>query len=147
MTIKEIGIKTPADLKGKRVAYLPGGVLYDIEREAALAFGGLTEEDIELVTFPSYTASLKWLIEGKVDVGFSGPMVASMYELEASPYGIYWILFPSSDQEGWDRVHKQVVPWLVPRYEDRGGRSQEGTGGRASGLWLPRISDVRQPRL
>jgi uncharacterized protein len=108
------GIKTLKDLKGKRVVYIPGASSINVKTEANLLFAGLTWNDVEKVVMPSYSASLRGLIEGKVDaeggVGITAPI---LYELENSNMGIYWPEFPPSDKEGWKRM-TALCPWLSP---------------------------------
>jgi len=59
-------IKTPADLKGKRVAYYPTMALTLI-CEAHLAFAGLTWKDVQKVEVPSYVTAMNMVMEGKID--------------------------------------------------------------------------------
>ena len=108
------GIKTLKDIKGKRVGYVPGASSNNVKTEAQLLFAGLTWKDVERVVLPSYNASLKGLIEGKVDViGGVGITAPTLYELENSNMGIYWPEFPPSDKEGWKRM-TSLCPWLSP---------------------------------
>ncbi len=122
---KQSGIKTPADFKGKRVAWVVGSPTIYKKAEAFLAFAGLTWDDVKKVEMPSYAASLKGLIEDKVDAAITIPTASIMYELESSPKGIFWPEFPASDKEGWDRIRK-VAPWIYPGKEDRGAGLTKG---------------------
>jgi TRAP transporter TAXI family solute receptor len=61
-TGKKSGIKTMADVKGKRVGWIVGNPTINMQLQAYLAFGGLTADDVELVKFPGYSASLRGLI-------------------------------------------------------------------------------------
>jgi hypothetical protein len=119
------GIKTPADFKGKRVAWVLGSPTIYKKAEALLAFAGLTWSDVQKVEFPGYAGSLKGLVEDKVDAAITIPTASIMYELESSHMGIYWPEFPASDKEGWARVRK-VAPWISPGKEDRGAGLKKG---------------------
>lgn len=122
---KQSGIKTPADFKGKRVAWVAGSPTLNKKAEAFMAFANLTWNDVKKVDMPSYAASLKGLIEDKVDAAVTIPTAAIMYELESSPKGISWPEFPISDKEGWARLQK-VAPWVSPGKEDRGAGLTKG---------------------
>ena len=118
-TTKECGVKTLYDLKGKRVAYIPGAPTLNIKAEAFLAFAGLTWDDVKRVEFPSYGASCKALIEGNADAAVVSPAAPLMYELDSSPRGLHWLEFPADDTEGWKRMHK-IAPFLSPYMETIG---------------------------
>jgi len=105
-------IKTNYDLKGKRCVYIPGSIVSK-QVEAALAFGGLTWDDVEKVTFPSYADSMQAVIDGSADFCSGSTTATKAYELEASPYGIRFLEMPASDKEGWARANK-VMPMWVP---------------------------------
>jgi len=122
---KQSGIKTPADFKGKRIAWVLGSPTLYKKAEAFMAFANLTWNDVEKVEMPSYAASLKGLIEDKVDAAVVIPTASTMYELESSPKGISWPEFPASDKEGWARLQK-VAPWVFPGKEDRGAGLTKG---------------------
>ncbi|MBC8418154.1 MAG: TAXI family TRAP transporter solute-binding subunit [Pseudomonadota bacterium] len=124
-TTKESGIKAIKDLKGKRVSWIPGAPTLNIKAEAFLAFGGMTWNDVNRVEFPSYGAACKALIEGKTDASVVSTSASIMYELETSPRGLFWVQFPPSDKEGWDRMLK-IAPFLSPKKETVGaGISKE----------------------
>jgi uncharacterized protein len=124
-TTKESGIKTVKDLKGKRVSWIPAAPTLNIKAEAFLAFGGLTWDDVERVEFPSYGASCKALIQGKTDASVVSSSASTMYELETSPRGLFWLQFPPDDDAGWKRMLK-VAPFLSPKEETVGaGISKE----------------------
>ncbi|PCH45213.1 MAG: C4-dicarboxylate ABC transporter [Hyphomicrobiales bacterium] len=112
-TAKDANIKTYADLKGKRVAYVIGSDALNIGTEAILAFGGLTWDDVTKVEFPGYGASWKGLLNNQVDAAFASTVSGPTRKLEASPRGIYWPAMPASDAEGWARLSK-VAPYIIP---------------------------------
>lgn len=119
------GVKTPADFKGKRVAYVLGSPSINVKTEACLAFAGLSWSDVKKVEYAAYATSLKALVEDGVDVALSITTASVMYELDSSPQGIYWPEFPASDKEGWARLQK-IAPWLFPGTEDRGAGMKQG---------------------
>ncbi len=121
----ESGIRKPADLKGKRIAWVIGSPTIYVKAEAFLAFAGLTWNDVQKVEMPAFAASLKGLIEGKVDASVSSPLNAPLYELESSPKGIFYPEFPAADKKGWERLQK-VAPWLSPGKEDIGAGLKKG---------------------
>ena len=124
-TAAKAEIKTPADFKGKRVAWVIGSPTLYVKAEAFLAFAGLTWKDVQKVEMPSYAAALKGLIEDKVDAAIGIPTASIFYELEASQRGVYWPEFPASDKEGWARIRK-IAPWTFPGKDDRGAGLKKG---------------------
>ena len=116
---KVSGIKEPKDLKGKRFAIARANSSVNIKVEPILAFAGLTWDDVELVEFPSYGATMKGLIEGKADCAGVAPAAATLRELEASPNGIGWVALDPSNKEGWARAQK-AVPFVEPFQETIG---------------------------
>jgi len=119
------GIKAAKDCKGKRMGWIPASSTNNVKTEAFLAFGGLTWKDVQRVDLPSYAAAGKGLNEGKIDAIAYGITAPLMYELEASPQGIFWVEFPASDVEGWKRLH-QFTPWLSPGKCDLGPGLKKG---------------------
>lgn len=118
-TTKDSGVVTPYDLKGKRVAWIPGAPALNVQAEAVLAFGNLTWDDVEVVEFPSYAASFKGLTEGTVDAVWGFIDVPSLEETAASPRGYAPVLMPGDDTEGWKRL-QEVAPWISPHKAIRG---------------------------
>ena len=110
---KKSGVKTVAACKGKKVAWIIGNPTINMQTEGFLAFGGLTLDDVELVEVPGYSASLKAMVAGKVDVACCGGGSTGSYEIAASPQGIFWIPFPKSDTEGWKRLQAKA-PFVAP---------------------------------
>lgn len=119
------GIKAAKDCKGKRMGWIPASSTNNVKTEAFLAFGGLTWKDVQRVDLPSYAAAGKGMIEGKIDAIAYGITAPLMYELEASPQGIFWVEFPASDVEGWKRL-RHFTPWLSPGKCDLGPGLKKG---------------------
>ena len=116
----DLGIKSAADLKGKRIGWPLGSPTNQNVIRGCLAFAGLTLDDVILVDFPGYTAAAKSVIEGLTDAANFTPMGALAYELAASRYGVTWIQFPPDDVEGWKRLH-EIEPYAAPSLVKKGG--------------------------
>jgi len=70
---KDSGIKTIADLKGKRVnSNFGGNRVISLQCQAVLALGGLTWDDVIKVPCVDMKSSVKNLREGRADAGFIG---------------------------------------------------------------------------
>ena len=63
----DIGIKTIADLKGKRVAWVVGAPALNENVRAILAFGGLTWDDVVKVEFGGFGPSWDGIVNGHGD--------------------------------------------------------------------------------
>ena len=124
---KDAGIKTWADLKGKRVAWVIGYPSANLIGEGSMAFGGLTWKDVKRVDFPSFGAAGKGVVEGKVDAACAASYSSWVYELEASPRGLALVPYPHSDKEGWKKLQLSV-PVMQPIFADTGpGLSKDKT--------------------
>ncbi len=102
---KDSGIKTFADLKGKRVPQVVGSPSPNNQVKGSLAFAGLTLNDVKVVTFNSFTAMYEGIRDGLVDAGPLASTSPIAYQMESSPHGIYWIPMPVADKEGWKRFN------------------------------------------
>lgn len=109
----DTGVKSYADLKGKRVAWVKGSPALNVNVTAYLAFGGLTWDDVEKVEFGGFGDSWKGMVNGQVDAAFASTNSGKAYELEASPRGIVWPPLPSDDAEGWKRL-SEIAPFFKP---------------------------------
>jgi TRAP transporter TAXI family solute receptor len=112
VTAKDANIKTWADLKGKRVAYIDGYPAVSSHSDATIAFAGLTWDDVKKVKFTSFGAMGRGMIEGTVDVGTCSTTSAYVYELASSPRGVQWVPYPHADTEGWKRMNA-IMPILT----------------------------------
>ncbi len=143
--ISEKEIVTPYDLKGKRLTWVPGASTLNIMMDACLAFANLTWDDVERVEFASYGASLKGLIEDKVDAAKASPTASTLYELESAPCGIKHLNVPPDDKEGWARFN-EIVPWYSPGVCTAGAGITEAN---PQDLWAYRypqcLTDVSTP--
>lgn len=135
---KESGITTPYTLKGKRVAWVTGASTLNVKTIATLAFAKLTMSDVIKVEFPSYAASLKGLMEGKVDAAIAGHDAPLLYELATSPRGCAHVIYPHKDKEGWARM-QAITPWLGPTLWDDGPGF---TKGKPDEVWSYRYPNM-----
>jgi hypothetical protein len=121
------GIKTLADLKGKKAGWLIGSPFTQLMVTGALAYAGLSLDDVKLVETRSIGSLYQSLIDGKVDFSPLDSSSSSAYQLESSPRGIYWIPFPPENKEGWDRFRK-INPQVQPIHCSFGaGLSEKNT--------------------
>ncbi len=109
----DVGIKTMADLKGKRVTWIVGAPALNHNIASGLAFAGLTWKDVIKVETPGFTAAWQAIVNNQADASFSSTVSGTVKKLEASPRGLYWIPMPKSDKAGWARV-KKVAPYTSP---------------------------------
>jgi len=109
----DAGVKTMADLKGKRVSWVQGAPALNKAVEAMLAHAGLTWDDVEKVQVGGYGASIDSIINGDNDAAEGATFSTSMVKLEASPRGLMHPPQPHADTEGWKRLNA-VVPWYFP---------------------------------
>lgn len=127
---KTSGIKSVAELKGKRFAIARANSSVNVKVEPILAFGGLSWNDLNLVEFPSYGATIKAMLEGRADAAGLAPSTASLRELEASPVGIHWLPLDPANKEGWARMVR-VAPFVEPINESVGAGLNE-----ANPVWM-----------
>ncbi|MBE0594943.1 MAG: TAXI family TRAP transporter solute-binding subunit [Gemmatimonadales bacterium] len=121
----DAGIKTPADLKGKRISWVVGGPALNQNVAAVLAFAGLTWDDVQKVEFGGYAASLDAIINNQSDAAYSVSVAGKAYALEKSPRGLNYLYMPASDTEGWKRT-KAIAPFMIPmKATDGAGLSKE----------------------
>jgi hypothetical protein len=119
------GIKTLADLKGKRVTRIPGSPACEGLHAGYMAFGGLTWDDVKVVQMSSWGTAWKSVIEGSSDTAHCLVNSSVAFELASSPHGIHWLPAPAEDKEGWERMHKHS-PYLYPYKVTTGaGATQE----------------------
>jgi TRAP transporter TAXI family solute receptor len=125
MAVKaDSGIKTWADLKGKRVAFPPG--LFALTVPAFLAYGGLSKDDVVIVRAAGYTAGIKMVMEGSADACHACPVTPLMKEWESAPYGLRYLPMSDKDKEAWQRM-KKFAPFMAsPIWADYGGLGEGG---------------------
>jgi TRAP transporter TAXI family solute receptor len=110
---RDTGVKTVADIKGKRLGMVRGSPAINQSMLALIAFAGYTARDMTLVEFSSYGAMFKGVVNNEVDVVFASTISGQAKEAENSPRGIVWPEFPAADKAGWERVNK-IAPYFYP---------------------------------
>lgn len=105
------GIKKATDIKGKRVAEYVGQEGMKTNTEGLIAFAGYTWDDVKRAPVGSLDAGMAGVVDGALDVAYSANTAKPMFELEASPHGIYWIPLPKSDTAAWARLHAVSPSW------------------------------------
>ena len=115
----DAGVKTLADLKGKRVAWVVAAPALNENIAALLHFAGLGWNDVVKVEFPGFGASWDGIIAGQVDAAFASTTSGKAYQLEASRRGLHWPAVPHADRAGWARLAK-VAPYFVPNVGTEG---------------------------
>ena len=124
VTRGDSGIKTFADMKGRKMGYLKD---YDpstfMLHTGLLAYGGLTWDDV--VKFPAtLNVARDAVAEGSNDVCGITPTSSAVYELGASVHGAFVFQFPPND-EAWARANK-ACPYIGPKQFTAGyGASKE----------------------
>jgi TRAP transporter TAXI family solute receptor len=136
---RESGITRPEHMRGKRMAWVPANSSVNIKVEPILAFAGLTLNDVQIVQFPSYAASLRALIEGRADCAGAAPAAAVLRELEASPRGIAWVQLDPGNAQGWERA-RRAVPFVEPFAETIGAGMSEQNPANVMGYRYPMIT-------
>jgi TRAP transporter TAXI family solute receptor len=136
---KVSGIKTFADMKGKRYAYAKANTSVNAKIDPVFAAAGISLKDMEVIEFPSYGATMKALIEGKADAATASPHTVTLKELEASPNGIAWIAMPKSDTAFWAKV-QAALPLAAPFKEDIGAGISKDAPVELMGYRYPMIT-------
>ncbi len=109
----DAGIKTLADLKGKRVTWVKGADALNLNVAASLAFVGLTWDDVVKIEVPGWGQSMQAILDGQADSAH-GSTISSIYaQIVASPRGIFHPTYPHADKEAWARA-KGVMPFWSP---------------------------------
>lgn len=109
----DAGVKTLADLKGKRVGFVVGSPALNQNTLGVLAFANLTEKDVKVVEFASYGAMWKGLVNNDVDAAYGTTITGPAKEVETSPRGIVWPPTPADDKAGWARLQR-ITPFINP---------------------------------
>ena len=119
------GVKTPHDLKGKRVAVVVGAAWSSEGVKGTLAFGNLTLKDVTVVEVSTTGAAGKALTEGKADFTMLGTNTPGVYELQASSFGVTIVRYPHEDKAAWAR-YRTYMPYHVPGFSSVGAGIKPG---------------------
>ena len=112
VTAKDANIKTMADLKGKRVAWVVGAPSLNQNITALLASANLTWADVKRVDFGGFGAAMEGIISNQVDAAFSSTISGQAYKIASSPRGIQYPVVPHNDKAAWERLNK-TAPFYV----------------------------------
>jgi TRAP transporter TAXI family solute receptor len=96
-TTKDTGIKSFADLKGKRIPDYRGWCSGRVELNAILAGFNIKREEVIWVPTMGYIDSVKALGEGKVDIAALAPDAAMAKEVD-STRGLVWLEAPKDPE-------------------------------------------------
>lgn len=107
----DVGIKTAADLRGKRITWVRGAPALNANMTGMLAFAGLTWDDVEKVEVPGWKQSADAVINGQADATWGSTVSSAYNQLAASPRGLYWVNLPHNDKEAWARAHEVAPHW------------------------------------
>ena len=110
---KDSGVKTIADLKGKKVAWVIGAPALNQNITALLAFANLTWDDVQKVEFGGFGAAMDGVINGQADAAFTSSISGKAYQLAKSPRGIVYPVIEHANKEGWKRIH-ETAPFFLP---------------------------------
>lgn len=116
---KDSGVKTVADLKGKRVAWVIGSPSLNQNITAILAFANLTWDDVKRVDFGGFGAAMDGVINGQADAAFTSSISGKAYQLAKSPRGIVYPVIAHNDKAGWERMNK-TAPFFFPFHGTEG---------------------------
>lgn len=111
VTTKDAGIKTLADMKGKRWATQPAATMR-IKENAYIAYMGLTREDFQFIMFPNYKAANDAIKEGQADAATISYTAAICYELMTHPKGLHILPWDPNNKAGIARMQK-IAPFLT----------------------------------
>jgi uncharacterized protein len=121
---KDSGVKTIADLKGKRVGFVKGNPSVNVKNDGYIAFGGLTRKDIVPVWFGSYSAMKDALLANQLDAFGSVTTSSNMRQIEASPRGLIWPPFDPGNKKGWAAM-QSIISFVAPVKETKGAGLSE----------------------
>ncbi len=132
----DLGVKSYADLKGKRVTWVRGSPALNLNSTAVLAFAGLTWDDVEVITMPGWGQSMQAIIDGQADAAYGSTISSKYNQINASPRGLIHLPFPHDDKEAWKRANAIAPHWYPVEVTNAvaiennpgGGKSFEGAG-------------------
>lgn len=143
ITAGDAGIDTVADAAGKRIAFVAGNPSVNVKCEAILAFGGLTLDDVEVITFPTYSAAMSSMTRNESDATCTTPTTSQLYELAESPRGIHYAPLEADNDRGWEQLLK-VLPIMSPSDEDVAAGLPEGEVAKMAAYRYPVITTTSE---
>lgn len=139
----DAGIDSVADAAGKRIAFVAGNPSVNVKCEAILAFGGLTLDDVEVITFPTYSAAMSSMTRNESDATCTTPTTSQLYELAESPRGIHYAPLEADNDQGWEQLLK-VLPIMSPSDEDVAAGLPEGEIAKMAAYRYPVITTTSE---
>jgi hypothetical protein len=121
-TVKDSGVKSYADLKGKRLPDYRGWCSGRVELNAALAAFNVKKDEVVWIPTTGFMDGIKALGERKIDVASVSPETGMAKEIDVTTKGIVWLESPK-DPAGINRW-LQIAPFFTPFWWDL-----EGPGG------------------
>ena len=143
ITAADAGIETVADARGKRIAFVAGNPSVNVKCEAILAFGDLTLDDVEVVTFPTYASAMSSMTRNESDATCTTPTTSQLYELAESPRGIHYAPLEADNTEGWEKL-LNVLPIMGPSDEDIAAGLPEGEIAKMAAYRYPVITTTAE---
>jgi len=110
---EDSGVKTLADLKGKRVARVKGSPALNTNTLAHLRFADLTWDDVQPVEVGGNAGAFEAVSNNQADSFLSTTNSGSVLRVQTSPRGVFFPPLPADDKEGWKRV-QEVAPYYTP---------------------------------
>ena len=107
----DLGVKTFADMKGKRMPVVKGAPALNHNVYAYLRFANLDWKDVVPVEFGGYGASMDAVVGNQVDAAITITSSGFATKIVAGPRGHYYAPVPHDDMEGWKRM-KEVAPYF-----------------------------------
>ena len=123
---KDSGVKTVADLKGKRVAWVIGAPSLNHNITAILAFANLTWNDVQKVEFGGFGAAMDGIINNQVDAAFTSSISGKAFQIAKSPRGLVYPIISHKDKEGWKRLNA-IAPFFFPFMGTEGAELSKAT--------------------
>ena len=114
MLAGDLGVKSYADLKGKRVPQVKGAPALNQNVYAYLRFANLDWKDVQIVEFGGYGASMDAVVSGQVDGAITNTASGFATKIAAGPRGFAYLPVPHADTAGWQRL-KLAAPWFYPK--------------------------------
>src|SRR3546814_789030 len=107
----DIGVKTLAGLKGKRVAYVKGSPALNNNTLSHLRFGNLTWDDVEKGEVGGNNAAFEAVLNNQADAFFSTTNSGNILKVQNSPRNLVWLPLPHDDTAGWERL-RELGPYF-----------------------------------
>ena len=108
----DTGVKTMADMKGKRVAWIRGSPFLQMATEGLLAFANLSMDDVKKVEVGGWQASIDGIVNGDIDATIVITNSPGVLKIQASPRGATHPPLPLADEAGWKRL-RTFLPWSI----------------------------------